>query len=336
MWLSEPLPAPDFPRHTTWLNSEPIFFGQPRGVWLVQFWDYTDAGCMETLPYLTEWHNRYAHRGLTIVGIHTPRFRFARQRHLVEWASEEFGIGYPVLLDNYRHLWHAYANDCWPAQYLIGAKGWIRHAHLGVGRYDAAETAIHLLLRELDPSLDLPPVMRSLATTDQPGAPLDSVTADLYVGYERGRFGDPDGYVYDHTVMYEDPGDREAGVLYAQGQWYTTSSYLGFMGEKGYLTFTYTAAGVDAVLSPTWDEMALMLQLHEGPTPRVRVWLDGGAVRPTDAGRDIAYEPNWGSFVMVDRPRLFSLTRHPRLGRHELCLTFGDRDVTVYQFAFLS
>lgn len=336
MWLSEPLPAPELPRHTTWLNSEPVFFGQLRSVWLVQFWDYTDAGCIGTVPYLAEWHNRYAPRGLTIVGIHTPRFRFARQRHLVEWASEEFGIEYPVVLDNYRHLWHAYANDCWPAQYLVDARGWIRHVHLGAGRYAEAETAIHLLLRELNPSLDLPPVMRSLTTTEPSGPPDSFVTPDLYVGYERGRFGDPDGYVYDHTVMYEDPGDREAGVLYAHGQWYTTSNYLAFMGEKGYLSFSYRAAGVDAVLAPTWDEIALMLQLHERPTPRVRVWLDGAPVRPTDAGRDIAYEPNWGSFVMVDRPRLFSLIRHPRLGHHELRLTFSDRDVTVYQFAFLS
>jgi len=319
-----------------WLNSEPVFFGQPRGVWLIQFWDYTDAGSIAMLPYLSEWHHRYAYGGLTIVGIHTPRFRFARQRHLVEWASEEFGIEYPILLDNYRHLWHAYVNDSWPAQYLIDARGWIRHAHLGAGRYDEAETAIHLLLRELDPSLDLPPVMRSLTPGGEMEAPLRPVTPDLYAGYEQGRFGDPDGYVYDHTVMYEDPGDRETGVLYAYGQWFTASNYLAFMGEKGYLTFIYCAAGVNAVLSPTWDEIALMLQLREGPAPRVRVWIDGEPVHPADAGRDIAYEPDWGSFVMVDRPRLFSLTRHPRLGRHELRLGFGDRDVTVYQFAFLS
>jgi hypothetical protein len=313
-----------------------MFLSQPGGVWLIHFWDYTDAACMGTLPYLAEWHRRYACQGLTIVGVHTPRFRFARQRHLVERASTEFGIEYPVLLDNYHRLRHAYGSDLWPAQYLVDGRRWIRYAHLGVGRYDEVETAIHVLLRQSDPSLELPPVMRPLESHDEPGTSLRSVTPDLYAGYERGRFGDLDGYVYDHTVIYEDPGDREEGVLYAHGQWHTSSNYLAFMGEQGNLAFTYRATGVSAVLSPTWDEIALMLQLREGLIPRVTVWLDDASIAPTDAGRDIVYDSGCRSIVMVDRPRLFGLTRHPGLAEHELRLTFSDRDVAVYQFSFLS
>lgn len=321
----------------TWINSEPLTFDQQRGVWLIEFWDYTDPACLRTLPYLTEWHRRYAKRGLTIVGVHTPRFRFARQRHLVEWAVQEFGIEYPVLLDNHQRLWRAYANDDWPTLYLVDAQGQVRYVHLGEGRYDETETAIHLLLRELNPSLEnMPPIMRPLWPDDRPGTLRYPATPDLYAGYEWGRFGDPDGYVYDHTVMYEDPGDREEGVLYAQGQWHTAAEYLAFMGEKGHLAFTYRAAGVNAVLSPTWDEIALMLQPRRRPMPRVGVWLDGSPVPSTDAGADIAYDAYGDSFVLVDRPRLFSLTSHPCFGSHELCLTFSDRDVTVYEFTFLS
>jgi len=305
-------------------------------VWLIEFWDYTDLACIHALGYLAEWHRRYAHKGLTIVGVHTPRFHFARQRHLVEWALREFGIEYPVVLDNYHRLWRAYGNDCWPTHYLIDAQGRVRYVHLGEGRYDEAETAIRLLLRELDPSLALPPIMRPLRPEDKPGTLRYPATPDLYAGYERGRFGDPDGYVYDHTVIYEDPGEREEGVLYAQGQWHTTSDYLAFMGEKGYLTFTYCATGVNAILSPTWDEMTLMLRLRQGPAPRVGVWLDSGPVPSTDAGADIAYDRDRGSFVVVDRPRLFSLTRHSHFGRHEFRLAFSNRDVTVYAFTFLS
>jgi len=336
VWLKEPFWAPDFPRRTTWVNSEPLSYDQRRSVWLLQFWDYTHPACISALPYLAEWHHRYAHKGLTIVGVHTPRFRFARQRHLVAWALQEFGIEYPTLLDNYHRLWRAYVNDCWPTQYLIDAHGRVRYAHLGAGRYDEAETAIQLLLRELDPSVDLPPIMRPLRPEDVTNTLRYSVTPDLYAGYERGRFGDPDGYVYDHTVMYEDPGERAEGVLYAQGQWYTTADYLAFVGEKGHLAFTYCAAGVSAILSPTWDEMALMLRLRQGPAPRIGVWLDGGPVPFTDAGTDVAHGRNGGSFVVVDRPRLFSLTCHPRFGHHQLRLTFTDRDVAAYAFNFMS
>lgn len=336
MWLKEPFWAPEFPRRITWVNSEPLSFDQRRSVWLIELWNYTDLACIRSLGYLAEWHRRYAHKGLTIVGVHTPRFHFARQRHLVEWALREFGIEYPVVLDNHHRLWRAYGNDCWPAHYLIDAQGRVRYVHLGEGRYDEAETAIHLLLRELEPSLALPPIMRPLRPEDKPGTLRYPATPDLYAGYERGRFGDPDGYVYDHTVIYEDPGEREEGVLYAQGQWRTTSDYLAFMGEKGYLTFTYCATRVNAILSPTWDEMTLMLRLRQGPAPRVGVWLDSGPVPSTDAGADIAYDRERGSFVVVDRPRLFSLTRHSHFGRYELRLAFSNRDVTVYAFTFLS
>jgi len=108
------------------------------------------------------------------------------------------------------------------------------------------------------------------------------------------------------------------------------------MGEKGYLAFTYRAAGVSAILSPTWDEMALMLRPRQEPAPQVGVWLDSGPVPSTDAGTDIAYDREGDSFVLVDRPRLFSLTRHPHFGRYELRLTFSRRDVTAYAFTFLS
>jgi len=336
MWLAEPFEAPEFPRRATWVNSEPLFFYHRRGAWLVEFWDYTDLACLRTLPYLAEWHRRYADKGLTIVGVHSPRFAFARQRHLVEWALQEFGIEYPVLLDDYHGLWQAYGNDCWPTQYLIDVEGRVRYVHLGSGRYDEAETAIHVLLRELEPSLDLPPIMRALRAEDVSGTLCHPATPELYAGYERGRFGDPDGYVYDHTVMYEDPGEREEGVLYAQGQWHTASEYLAFMGEQGYLAFTYRAAGVNALLSPTWDKMALMLGLQQGPVPRVTVWLDSRPLPSTDAGADIAYDRGGHSFVAIDRPRLFSLARHPCFGLHELRLSFSNRDVTVYALAFAS
>jgi hypothetical protein len=336
MWLNEPLRAPEFPHRNPWLNSEPLSFDQQRRLWLIEFWDYTDLASIRTLPYLVEWHRRYAHRGLAIVGVHSPRFRFAHQRHLVEQALEEFGVEYPVMLDNYHALWRAYDNDCWPALYLIDAARQIRYVHLGEGRYDEAETAVHLLLRQMDPSVDLPPIMRPLRSDDKAGSLLSAATPDLYAGYERGRFGDPDGYVYDHTVMYEDCGERDEGVLYAHGQWHTTSDYLAFMGERGYLAFTYRAVGVSAILSPTWDEIALMLQLQQRPAPRVGIWLDSGPVPPTEAGDDIAYDRRQGSFVVVDRPRPFNLTRHPHVRRHELRLTFNNRDVTAYAFAFLS
>ena len=336
MWFDEPFLAPQFPRNMTWINSEPFFLNQRRGVWCILFWDYTDVPCIRTIPYLIEWHRRYQDKGLIVVGIHTPRFRFARQRHQVDWAIKKLGIEFPVALDNYSLLWRMYHNDCWPTQFLIDARGWVRYTNLGEVRHGEVETAIQLLLRELDPSIDLPPIMRLSWFRNEPDTLSHPTTPDLYTGYELGRFGDLDGYVYDHTVIYEDSGKRDEGVLYAQGQWHTASDYLAFMGERGHLAFIYQAMGVNAILSPTWDEIVLMLGLNSGQVPQVGIWLDSGPVPHTDAGADIAYGRNRGSFIVVDRPRSFNLIRHPSFGRHELRLSFSHRDVAAYAFSFLS
>ena len=345
VWLKEPFIAPQFSRCTTWLNSESFFFFEPgsgavgeRGarVWLIHFWDYTDLPSLRALPYIAEWHGRYRDKGLVVIGVHTPRYVFGRQRHLIEWAVRQFGIKYPVAMDDRRHLWCAYTNDCWPTQYLVDAHRRVRFVLLGDGRYDETEAAIQQLLRATEPYLALPPVMRSFRAQDQSGALRSRVTPDLHAGYVRGRFGDPDGYVCDHTVMYEDPREREEGVLYAQGHWNAASDSMRFMGESGHLAFAYDAAGVNAILAPTWDEVALMLQILADPPPKVDVLLDGGPVPLSDAGTDILFDGDRSTLVPVDRPRLYNLVRHRAPGEHELRLAFCNRDVAVYAFSFLS
>ena len=62
---------------TGWLGSEPLTPDGLRGrVVLVDFWTYTCVNWLRTLPYLRAWATKYADRGLTIVGVHTPEFDF--------------------------------------------------------------------------------------------------------------------------------------------------------------------------------------------------------------------------------------------------------------------
>ena len=60
---------------------------------------------------------------------------------------------YPVVQDNDYGTWNAYANQYWPAEYLIDRSGHVRHAHFGEGEYDKTEELIRKLLgvdRRLD------------------------------------------------------------------------------------------------------------------------------------------------------------------------------------------
>src|ERR671926_33593 len=82
-WAGERLALPiegrlaSFAGATRWLNSEPLTPEGLRGrVVLVDFWTYTCVNWLRTFPYVRAWAAKYADAGLTVVGVHTPEFRF--------------------------------------------------------------------------------------------------------------------------------------------------------------------------------------------------------------------------------------------------------------------
>jgi cytochrome c biogenesis protein CcdA/thiol-disulfide isomerase/thioredoxin len=148
--LSDGGSAPEFAGIAHWLNvASPLSLQDLRGkVVLVDFWTYSCINCVRTLPHLTAWYDRYKNDGLVIVGVHTPEFAFERETQNVANAIKQFGITYPVAQDNDYKTWGNYQNHYWPAEYLIDAKGHIRHVHFGEGSYDHTEEAIRALLKE--------------------------------------------------------------------------------------------------------------------------------------------------------------------------------------------
>src|SRR3972149_8951708 len=84
-----------------WGNSEPLNIADLRGkAVLIDFWDFTCVNCIHTLPYVAEWHRRYARLGLAVVGVHAPEFSFAKELDGVKQAIASFHIEYPVVMDN--------------------------------------------------------------------------------------------------------------------------------------------------------------------------------------------------------------------------------------------
>ena len=84
-----------------WLNTTPLTPDGLRGrVVLVDFWTYTCVNWLRTLPYVRAWAAKYADQGLTIVGVHTPEFDFEHDVENVRPRAKEFGVDFPVALDN--------------------------------------------------------------------------------------------------------------------------------------------------------------------------------------------------------------------------------------------
>lgn len=138
---------PNFQGIQQWLNSDPLTVESLRGnVVLIQFWTFACINCQRTLPYITQWHQRYVDRGLKVIGIHTPEFAFERDINNVKQALQKHGITYPVPIDNGFKTWNAYNNEYWPHLFLADRQGVIRYDHIGEGAYDTTENMIRKLL----------------------------------------------------------------------------------------------------------------------------------------------------------------------------------------------
>ncbi len=169
-------PAPDFQGITAWLNSPPLTIGGLRGkVVLIDFWTYSCINCLRALPHVEAWYARYRSRGLVVVGVHTPEFAFEHSLTNVRKAVHRYGVQYPVPLDNGYDTWNAYANQYWPAEYLIDKRGHVRHAHFGEGEYGHTEQLIRTLLG----------VNRGRMTHVADTTPTELMTPETYLGSAR-------------------------------------------------------------------------------------------------------------------------------------------------------
>lgn len=328
MWLDamEKIHAPEVGRH--WINSPELTLAGLRGrVALIDFWDYTCVNCLRTLPYLKEWDRRYRAKGLAVLGVHTPEFHFAHAAEHVERAVKSLGIEYPVVLDNEYQIWQAYSNRCWPAKYLVDARGYLRYAHFGEGGYGESEEAIQKLLRESNPALELPPLMAPLRATDRPGARCVPVTPELYLGFKRGRLGNDGGYASNEVKVYRAPQSMTPDVAWLDGPWFAGSESIEacpLEGKPSRLIVQFRAAEVNLVMSPP-DQGAGLVEVSMGGEP----------APPQEAGGDVV---SYGgkSLIAVKEPRMYRLLKAAQAGSRTLELSFLAPGTAAYAFTFVS
>jgi hypothetical protein len=175
--------APEFPRGVEWLNVAFLRMNtlMGRGAVLVEFWDFARVNSLRTLPYLKEWHARYAEAGLRVIGVHTPGYSFGRDRDVVERAVARLEIPYAVALDPHYEIWKLYGNKGWPGRYLFDRAGRLALLHYGEGEYEDTERAIGEVL-----GIDVDPV-EPFRPEDAPGVLLEPQTADIALPADRDR-----------------------------------------------------------------------------------------------------------------------------------------------------
>lgn len=310
-----------------WINSDPELIDNLKGkVVLVDFWEYTCVNCIRTLPYIKEWNKRYADKGLVILGVHTPEFEFGKERENVEKAVKEFGLEHPVVLDNNYTIWTIFGNHYWPAKYIYDKNGILRYYHFGEGSYGETESAIQKLLQELDMSFQFPPPLEPIREEDKPGAVCFRQTPETYLGYQRGNIGNKERYKENRAVTYSNPESYKDDTYYLIGRWYNGPESVRLAStndEAGSIIMNYEAAEVNLVIHPEAEAGF-----------KVYVEQDGNPLPAENQGQDIQTDSHGKTYLKIDAPRMYNITKNKKFDRHLLKLTSNSNSFGAYAFTF--
>ena len=340
--------APEFAGTQEWINSEPLSMEGLLGkVVLIDFWTYTCVNCIRTLPFLQEWHQRYADDGLVIVGVHTPEFEFEKVYDNVVQATIDEGVAWPVVQDNDFTVWRSYSNRYWPAKYLIDRNGEIQYRHFGEGKYGETEEWIRQLLEQdgmavIDPNLSLP---QDQQRDDAFRLGMD-VTRELFAGWkftaQQGRGGIGQGTEYLEAArasfngdgitpvvaQFEAPGNLEPNLIYFNGPWAIGPESARHaemtMHHDNYLSLVYSARSVNAVLTS-----------DSGEPYEVQITINGEYLTDENRGDDITIGEDGVSYLRVTEPKLYKLVEHDDWqGEQELRMSSMSDDFGLYSFTF--
>ena len=284
---------------------------------LYDIWTYSCINCQRTLPYIVAWNDKYADKGLIIVGIHSPEFEFEKDINNVKTAVKQFGITYPVVLDNDMKTWKAFENRYWPRKYIADSEGYIRYDHIGEGGYDETEKVIQQLLEERNQLLGL-----NVAVA-QPLVDLEeyqfnaSQTPELYFGYKfalgRNQLGNSEGLKPDQIVTYSLPDRLTRDYFYLEGEWQNLDDRMKLVSENGKIILPYFAKSVNIVAA---NESNL------------QIVLDGKSVTPENAGTDLR-----DGTVHISGDRLYNLISSSDAGAHTLTI-IANPGFEIYTFTF--
>ncbi|HET6869562.1 MAG TPA: cytochrome c biogenesis protein DipZ [Solirubrobacteraceae bacterium] len=313
--LSDLGTAPDFRDNQDWFNTpgdKPLTLTGLRGhVVLVDFWTYTCINCLRTLPFLKGLYAQYHKYGLEIVGVETPEFTFEQEAGNVKQAISSDGIKYPVVQDNRYGTWNAWSNQYWPAEYLIDAKGQVRHYQFGEGSYKEDEAAVRALLADAG-ARSLPPPMTASAIMASAGLG----TPETYLDTQRQQ-----GFVEQlRSGLREYPGVTGTLPLNRfalKGAWNASTESITAEGSGASITGTVQAAKVYLVLTSS------------GNVPRQgRILLNGRPLPAAHAGAAVK-----NGVVTITGQRLYSLISFPAAEQFTFTVQLPP-GVSAYDFTF--
>ena len=240
--------APDIKGITKWLNTPgnaPIDLKSLRGkVVLIDFWAYSCINCQRAIPHVVGWYDAYRDKGFEVIGVHTPEYAFEKVEANVVSGAKDFGITYPIAMDNAFSTWTNYRNRYWPAEYLIDQQGTVRHVKFGEGGYDNTETLIRQLLSERGE--DLPPAIETMDTT-----PTEKLTPETYFSVGKVVNYRGDGEYDEGTRIFALPAELPDDSYALRGTWAVDYQGITAQNDDNAIALKYHARNVYMVVGGT-------------------------------------------------------------------------------------
>lgn len=315
------VPAPEITGIAQWFNTQdgqPVKISDLRGhVVIVDFWTYSCINCIRTMPYITAWDRKYRDFGLVILGVHTPEFAFEKVPGNVAKKIKEYGIEYPVALDNNYGTWNAYDNQFWPAKYFIDHEGNVVWRHFGEGQYEESEAKIQELLIAAGGLKEKLPLGETGPSADV----TQMQTPEIYFGYDRmDHFGGR--IARDQEVAFPEPSAVANNTFYLTGTWFMGREHMELRSPTGKIILRYHA-----------NKANIVLQAAAEVTAEVR--LDGNPLESKNRGRDVFPATGGRSEAKIKEPRLYNFTdTGDDYGWHTLELIFSRPGVQAFAFTF--
>ncbi len=297
-------------------NDQPIKIADYVGkqVILLDIMTYSCINCQRTFPYVTAWYEKYKDDGLIVIGIHTPEFAFEKDKGNVEKAMKEFGINFPVVLDNEYGTWNALGNKYWPRKYLIDIHGNIVYDHIGEGAYEETEEKIQELLKERATVLGMDSNLSSeLAANGLSEIKTSARSPETYFGSLRNEYLGNGSKGKSGEQNFVLPENLKSNTQYFRGRWNITSEFAE-AGENSAVVYKYNA-----------KEVYLVAESVDGGV--IEVWQDGKRVQEA-AGADAP-----AGQALIKDSRLYKLIKNTEAGEHTLELKVGP-GVKLFAFTF--
>jgi thiol-disulfide isomerase/thioredoxin len=304
-------------------NGAPITIGQFIGkkVVLIDFIDYSCINCERTFPYLEDWWQKYQNEGLEVIAIHTPEFAFEKDINNVTAAAKQFGLTFPIVLDNNYQTWSAYQNEYWPHKYIIDANGNIIYDHIGEGGYSDTEAEIvkqlNILHQKLGEPTDVTEATSSLSGIVQ----VNAASPETYFGAMRNEYFGNGTSGTSGTQTFTAPltsTQLSPNTFYLGGTWDIEQEYAQNISASSTLSYTFDASKMYMVAATT-----------NGQPVTATILIDGQPIPPQWQGSDVQ-----NGILTITGSRLYSLFSSTIMGQHRIDIIFNNPGAQAYTFTF--